>query len=107
MAKVLSQITAIVFSWSLTDSLTQPLIKQLFKMEETCCTLYCTLSLSLGQKNAIIHLAFFLTKMLYRMVCISVSDPYSLNPDPDPTKNHNPDPDPDPGKFFSPAKKFA
>ena len=70
MAKVLSQITAIVFSWSLTDSLTQPLIKQLFKMEETCCTLYCTLSLSLGQKNAINHLAFFLTKMLYRMVCI-------------------------------------
>ena len=40
-------------------------------------------------------------------VLLSVSDPYSLNPEPDPAKNLNPDPDPDPdqdpGKFFSPA----
>ena len=54
-----------------------------------------------------------MTMMKMRRVIISVSDPYSLNPDPDPAKNLNPDPepdpdpDPDPGKFISPTKKFA
>ena len=40
-------------------------------------------------------------QLIYYTVKISVSDPYSLNPDP--AKNLNPDP----GKFFSPTKKFA
>ena len=46
-----------------------------------------------------------MTMMKMRKVIISVSDPYSLNPDPDPAKNLNPDPDS--GKFFSPTKKVA
>ena len=67
-----------------------------------------------GSKNTCsCYVYYFHVPMFVRsIVYISVSDPYSLNPDPDPAKNLNPDPDPDPdpdldpGKFFSPAKNL-
>ena len=41
------------------------------------------------------------------IVKVSVSDPYSLNPDPDPAKNLNPDPDPVPDpSYFLPLSEF-